>query len=260
MSRPLEHVWGLQGDPESEAVAAARQPRTHAAAVAACDALSEQGRRMWHRRAAGMLDFKDIVRTLSAKKVPFVLTGTHGISGWTGRVRATYDVDILVKGGRNHARAVKALRERYPTLEVRLFAGVTSFFVPGEKQALIDVTYPHRADLQETLATAIWVEEGSLRYRVPTLEAALANKYGAMVTPTRRLSKRGLDAADFAAMVEHSTDEGRQPIDLHQLAELGEKVWPGGGGAEILRLVEEVKQGRMPSVVPSEQLRPGPAP
>ena len=55
-----------------------------------------------------MVDRKEIVRTLSAKKIPFVLTGTHGISGWTGRVRATYDVDILVKAGRNYARAVDA--------------------------------------------------------------------------------------------------------------------------------------------------------
>lgn len=256
MRRRIEKAWGLQGDPEWEAVAAYRQPRTHAAAVAACAALSEQCLGMWHRRAAGMVDFKEIVRTLWAKKVPFVLTGAYGISGWTGRVRATHDVDILVKAGRNYARAVKALRELYPTLEVRQFAGVTSFLLLGEKESLIDVTYPHRADLQETLSTAIWVEEGTLRYRVPTLEAALANKYGAMVTPTRRLAKRGQDAVDFTFMVEHSTDEGRQPIDLDQLAQLGEKVWPGGGGAEILRLVEEVKQGRMPSVNPPKESRP----
>ena len=45
-------------------------------------------------------------------------------------------------------------------------------------------------------------------------------------------------------MVMHSQDEGQQPIDLHKLAALGEKVWPGGGGEQILRLVEQVKAGR----------------
>ena len=45
-------------------------------------------------------------------------------------------------------------------------------------------------------------------------------------------------------MVKHSMDEGRQPIDLQRLEFLGEKVWPGGGGKEILRLVEEVKAGK----------------
>src|SRR5208283_3926283 len=118
-----------------------------------------------------------------------------GIGGWTGRPRATQDVDILVKGGRNHVRAVKAIKALYPELEVREFAGVTGFFPPGQRASVIDVTYPHRADIAETLATAIWTEDKKqgLRYRIPSLEAALANKYGAMLTPTRDPKKRGQD-------------------------------------------------------------------
>src|SRR5207302_266237 len=117
---------------------------------------------------------------LTRKKIPFVLTGAHGIGGWTGRPRSTQDVDILVKGGRNHGRAVAALKALYPQLEVRDFAGVTAFFIPGERESVLDVTYPHRADLEETLAHPIWTEnrEQGLRYRIPALEAALANKYG----------------------------------------------------------------------------------
>ncbi len=158
-----------------------------------------------------------------------------------------------MKGGRNHARAVNALRALYPQLEVRQFAGVTGFFAPGEKQSLIDVTYPHRPDIEVTLQTAIWVEKGAEKYRVPALEAALANKYGAMLTPNRDPGKRGQDAVDFYFMVRHSTEDGQQPIDLEKLAILGEKVWPGGGGQEILRLVEQVKAGKVPNVNPQEE-------
>src|SRR5262249_37416193 len=188
----------------------------------------------------------ELLRTLTRKKIPFVLTGAHALGGWTGRPRDTHDVDILVKSGRNYVRAVKAIRELYPELEVRNFAGVTAFFIPGETQSVIDVTYPHRADIQETLATAIWVEDKArgVRYRIPSLEAALANKYGAMLTLSRDPEKRLIDAADFGWMVKHSMDEGHEPIDLAKLAALGEKVWPGGGGEEILRLVEQVKAGR----------------
>ena len=85
--------------------------------------------------------------------------------------------------------------------------------------------------------------------RVASLEAALANKYGAMLTPTRDLGKRGMDAVDFYNMVKHSMDEGRQPIDLVTLEGLGEMVWPGGGGKEILRLVEDVMAGKMPNLL-----------
>jgi hypothetical protein len=161
-------------------------------------------------------------------------------------------VDILVKGGRNYGRAVKALQELYPNLEVHRFAGVTGFFLPGDRQSLIDVTYPHRADIEETLQTAIWVEDRGTRYRVPTLEAALANKYGAMITLSRDAGKRTQDAVDFYQMVKHAKDVLQRPIDLDKIRDLGEKVWSGGGGAELLRLVEEAKSGKVPNINPSQ--------
>jgi hypothetical protein len=135
---------------------------------------------------------------------------------------------------------------------------VIAFFIPGERESVIDVTYPHRADLQETLAHPVWTEnkELGLRYRIPTLEAALANKYGAMVNPLRDLRKRMQDIVDLQWMVIHSMDEGRQPIDLQRLAALGEMVWPGGGGAEVLWLVEEVKADRPINLDAAGRLRP----
>ncbi len=45
-------------------------------------------------------------------------------------------------------------------------------------------------------------------------------------------------------MMQHSGDEGRRPIDLRRLEAMGKKVWPEGGGQEILRLVEQVRAGR----------------
>jgi hypothetical protein len=246
-----EHASGkwLAGVPEWEAMKAVRRNLSPADAAAECAFLSVQYRKMDPAMADVLVELDKIIEALNARKVPFVLTGTHGISSWTGRPRATKDVDILVRVGKNYARAVKAVRELYPQLEMRRFAGVTGFFPPGERDSLIDVTYPHRADNQETLRTAIWAERGHLRYRIPALEAALANKYGAMLTPTRDPAKRTVDGADFYNMVKHSTDEGRQPIDLATLEALGELVWPGGGGKEILRLVEEAKAGKVPNLL-----------
>jgi hypothetical protein len=233
---------------------ASRRPLSHAQAVAECARLSNQYRTMWVRMAGITVDLGAILQTLRAKKIPFVLMGAHGIAGWTGRPRSTHDVDILVRSGRNCVRAVNAIKALYPNLEVRQFAGVTSFFAPGETASLIDVTYPHRADIQETLETAVWVTEGGQKYRVPALEAALANKYGAMLTPNRDPGKRTVDAADFYFMVKKATEEGGSGIDLERLAVLGEKVWPGGGGKELLRLVEDAKEGRVPNL--NTQTRP----
>jgi hypothetical protein len=47
-------------------------------------------------------------------------------------------------------------------------------------------------------------------------------------------------------MVLHSADEGRTPLDLDLLQALAEMVWPGGGGDEILRLVDQVRRGEIP--------------
>jgi hypothetical protein len=252
--RPWQVVPRLPGLPrEWEAGKAAMRNLSHDEAVHECADLSTQYRNMNLPMNAIKVDLDTILRTLRARKIPFVLTGAHGIASWTGRPRATHDVDIWTKSGRNHARAVKAVKALYPQLDVHTLAGVTGFFPPGETNALIDVTYPHRADIEETLQTAIWVEERGLKYRVPTLEAALANKYGAMLALSRDLGKRGQDGVDFYFMVKHSMQEGRTPIDLARLAELGEMVWPGCGGKEILRAVEQVKAGRLPDVTPEQR-------
>jgi Aminoglycoside-2''-adenylyltransferase len=233
---------------EWEAMKARCRPLPHSAAVRECAYLSEEYRHRWRAKAKVMVKLDDVLQALRNKKIPFVLTGAYGISGWTGRPRSTHDIDILVRSGRNHARAVNALKERYPGLEVRRFPGLTAFFVPGETESVIDVSFPNRKDNAATLETAIWVEERGQKYRIPALEAALANKYGAMLSLGRDEAKRTMDAVDFHTMVKHSMDEGRQPIDLDRLAELGELVWPGGGGAEILLLVDQAKAGHVPTV------------
>jgi hypothetical protein len=195
-------------------------------------------------------DLRQIIETLQAKKIPFVLTGAHGMSTWTGRPRATHDVDVLVKGGRNHARAVKALQALYPQLERHDAIGTVEFFVPGEDQSVIDVIYPYRPDIEVTLQTGSWITNEGLRYRIPKLEPMLANKYGAITDPMRDAGTRGLDLVDFSFMVRHAQDETREPLDLERLRALGELVWPGGGGEEILRLVEQVKAGQVPRLDP----------
>jgi hypothetical protein len=222
------------------------RPLSHVAAVRECAFLSEQYRRHWRARSGIVIEFRKVVQALRAKKVPFVLVGAYGISSWTGRPRATHDVDILVRSGRNHARPVKALREAFPELEVKSFRLLTAFFVPGETESVIDVTMPYRGDNAETLRTAISINDEGLTYKIPTLEAALANKYGAMLMPTRDPGKRTVDTSDFYFMVKHSLDAGRTPIDLNKLRALGELVWPGGGGEEILKLVNDAKAGVVP--------------
>src|SRR5262245_32508886 len=97
-------------DPAWEAAKAARRNLDHNNAVQEVFFLQKQYRSQWSNRlAASPVDLNVILRTLTQKRIPFVLTGAHGIASWTGRPRNTQDVDILVKGGRNLTRAVNAI-------------------------------------------------------------------------------------------------------------------------------------------------------
>jgi hypothetical protein len=252
--RPIDRSSKLKASRQKlvEAMFEANEPLTfnytHERAVEIVARLSNEWRRSWAPMPQIAVDYRKIIKKLREKKIAFVLTGMYGISSWLGRPRATQDVDLLVNGGRTYARTIEALKELYPKLEVRTRGGLSRFYAPGEKDPLIDVIYPFRLDQEATLATAVWKTDGKLKYRIPRLEAALANKYGASLTAVRSPGKRAQDMIDFFTMVRHSMDEGRKPIDLELLESFGEKVWPGGGGAEILRLVAEAKANRVPAV------------
>ena len=73
--------------------------------------------------------------------------------------------------------------------------------------------------------------------KIPTLEMALAMKFGPMVSPNRADGKKRQDAADFTLIV-----AGHPEIDLEMLAEFGELVYPGGG-KEIVELVRKIRAG-----------------
>jgi hypothetical protein len=233
---------------EVEALESARANLSHAEAIRRSVFISRQCARMGQGELMAMpVDFYEVVRALNAKKVPYVITGAHAIHGYTGRPRATRDVDVLAKAGRNHLRAVNALKARFPELEVRQLRQLTAFFPPGEKTSVIDVSLPFRKDNAEALVDTVLIDdkENGVRYRIPSLECALANKYGAMVVVTRAAEKRLMDVADFTLMVKHSDDQEQKPIDLVRLEALGELVWAGGGGEEILRLVDRVREGKV---------------
>ncbi len=245
MAQRLQRRGPHPGIPEWEAMKGNCRNLPHHEAVEEAEYL----RQLYRDRLPSMsspVELKQILRTLAAKKIPFVLTGAHGIAGWTGRPRSTKDVDLLVKSGRNHARAVQALREIYPSLDVRKLPCGTAFAVPGEQDAIIDVM----CDVDDGKFTQpVMIDQGGEQYRVPSLEKALADKFAAMRNSSRDIGQRGLDAVDFSYMVKHAGEKGRQPIDMERLAALGELVWPGDGGEEIVRMVEQVRAGKIPNVM-----------
>lgn len=191
--------------------------------------------RKMYRPEVTMIVPTDVIPVLSEAGVRFVLMGNYGITGWRGEARATEDVDILVRS-RDHRKAVRAIHEAFPRLQVTDFAVVTRFLDPVTATPLIVLMKPNQPLFKVAFRQTILDENG---YLIPNLEYALACKFAAMVSPNRMERKKYLDASDFMTMVEKNSSAIRLP----HLKRLGERVHPGGG-EEILQLVEDAKAGR----------------
>jgi len=77
-------------NPAWEAAKAARRTPVHHEAVQETASLERQYRRLWSSKVRpSPVDLNEVLQTLTRKKVPFVLSGAHGLGGWTGRPRAT---------------------------------------------------------------------------------------------------------------------------------------------------------------------------
>jgi len=178
----------------------------------------------------------EVIRTLNAASVRFMLLGVHGLGGWTREPRATKDVDVLV-AARGHKKAVQALSATFPHLQAEDHEVVTRFRDPETGTVLIDVMKPNQPLYRDALKHTHPVESGGQKYLVPSLEMALAMKFSAMISLTRSDDKKHFDAGDFIRMVKANPD-----IDLEKLHLLGQLVY-NGGGDEVVENVRKVRAG-----------------
>ena len=182
----------------------------------------------------------DVARVLNAAKVRYVLAGAHAVNAHTGRPRATRDVDVLTDAPKKAAEAVLAAfprLERGPDNDV-----VTRLLLDGEEA--VDVMKARRSPLfRRVVRMSHRVTIDGVPVVVPPVEGMLAMKFSSMIFPGRRLLDRQQDAIDFARVLQ-AADELEVTVDLVRLRELGELAF-SGGGAEVLRHVEDVRAGRM---------------
>jgi hypothetical protein len=206
----------------------------HMEALRLSGMLTNVSRRMYQPSAA-MVRPQKVIRLLNEAGVKFVVMGTHGITGYRGEPRATQDVDVLISR-KDHRKAIAAIREGYPKLSVQDTIAVTRFIDPTTGKSVIDLMKPYEPLYQQTFKNCVAVGQA---YVIPSLEMALASKYAAMISPNRPAGRKHSDAWDFIEMVQNS----HQDLDVNKLKKLAELVYKGGG-AEILRYVDDAKAGR----------------
>lgn len=196
--------------------------------------LREWWRRMW-KPEAQRVEPHDVIATLNEAEVDFVLMGTHAMAGWFEQPWATLDVDVLIKG-RHHRRAIKAICDSYPQLQMNDTAVVTRITDPKTDQVVLDLMKPkeniHREVFKHTIAVG-------QTHRIPDLEMALATKFAAKVSPNRVHIRKMQDVTDFGTIAVHHQNR----IDRLKLERFGELVYPGGG-KEIIVILNNMIEGK----------------
>jgi hypothetical protein len=176
----------------------------------------------------------DVAAVLARAGVRYVLVGAHALNLYTGKPRATEDVDVVTDAP---GKARRAIEQAYPNLTVEDYPVVLRFKQGGDE--VLDVIKAGSSKLfRRVLGLVAEVRIGGQVVVVPTVEAALALKFASMTNPARPTDDRMQDAVDFsrAAKLQEAFD---QPL----LRELGELVYPGGGDA-IIKLFDDSRAGR----------------
>ena len=173
----------------------------------------------------------------------WVLMGLHGYVGYLQQARATEDVDVLV-GDSEVKIAIAAISKRWPDLIVKATDVVVRFLDPGEVSAderpkpVIDVMLPW-SDLHVEILRSQVRHDETTDDRFPSLEAALAAKYAAMISPNRTFIKKQQDAVDFRSILVLHHDQ----VDRDELTRLAELIWRGAT-PDILKMLDAARNDK----------------
>jgi hypothetical protein len=178
----------------------------------------------------------DVVPALKAFEIDFVLVGAHGASGWMMEPRSTQDVDFLIRP-KDKTKGAQAILRKYPDMNLEKCPEVWRFGKGG--QVLVDLMLASSALHKRVFKEFEFTKIKGVSVKIPKVECAIAMKFTAMVGHYRKPRKKHIDAGDFMSMVEKNHN-----LNLDFLRELGELQY-AGGGAELLRYIEDTRAGRM---------------
>lgn len=177
---------------------------------------------------------EDVARVLNQAGVKYVIVGAHAANGYTGRPRATVDVDVIVQFPKKAAEAIAA---GFPNLTMQDTPVVIRFKDAGHEA--IDLLKPETSKLwPELLKLRKPIRIEDVEAFVPSVEGVLAAKFSAMASLGRKIADKMVDGGDFIRIV-----EANEAIDLALLERLGELVF-AGGGKEILKHVADARAGK----------------
>jgi hypothetical protein len=201
----------------------------------------EQSHRLSQQQADDAVSPYELTAILNDGGIKYVLIGGHVLGYLTGAPRATVDVDVIVSSS-HVEKAVKAIKARFPLLtpedlvyNVRFNSTLRGHVDPER----IDVVRADNAFFQRVVERyAAPIQSKGQQVFVPTVEAAIALKFAAAISPNRGGESKPQDRIDLLAIVRKNGQ-----LNLDVLGELGDLIY-AGGGVELRNFVRDVQAGK----------------
>ena len=170
------------------------------------------------------------------KDQEFVLIGGHAIGGYTGRPRATKDVDIVSNDYKSIAQIIK---DNFSDVEVNKDGD--SIRITNDGEELVDIIIPKGDNkfYNQVMHNNVAVTIDGIQVHIPDLEAILASKFASIVSPHRPQADKYIDAGDLIRMVKNNRDD----IDYQKLKRMANHIYQGGG-EEIEDMIADILEGR----------------
>jgi hypothetical protein len=183
----------------------------------------------------------EVAALFEKEKVAYVLIGGHMMSYYTGTARATVDVDFII-GGTDFTRAAKAIDKAYTQFKYndRVYHVTYDSTKPKlkdpERIDLVKDGFPLFREIVRKYCVTLRTRQHTVK--IPTIEAAIALKFAASISPNRGDENKPIDNADLLRLIRTSPD-----FDNKALSALGDLIY-AGGGKELVAIVEDIRSGK----------------
>lgn len=183
----------------------------------------------------------EVAALFEKERISYVLIGGHMLSFYTGTPRATVDADFIVDGA-DFSRAVELIDKAYT--QFKRHDRVHHVTYDSKKSGRKD---PERIDLVRDdfplfgkIVSEYCHTLGTRKHivKIPTVEATIALKFAASISPNRGDENKPVDIADLLRLV-----RSRSNLDTVLLTKLGDLVYRGGG-KELVSIADDIRSGK----------------
>lgn len=183
----------------------------------------------------------EVAALFEKENITYVLIGGHILSYYTGSARATVDVDFIISN-ECFSHATKTINDTYS--QFKQHDHVFHVTYDSQQSKRID---PERIDLvkdgfllfrEVVKKYSVSIRDTKHTIKIPTIEAAIALKFAASISPNRGDESKSVDNADLLRLV-----RSKSKLNNKTLSALGNMIYPNGG-KELVAIVSDIQNGK----------------